>query len=130
MINLLYYVIRTLCIVLPQIISYAKHFESNKTMSSKISDNKPLKKQIQIWKKIQKNLLNTKFDSEPFYGDNDKYIKTKVKTYDSNVNTNFQGKKEPPENASYKSVINNARFCYQIKKYYVLSSNTLGRIQI
>ena len=88
-------------------------------MSSKISDNKPLKKQIQIWKKIQKNLLNTKFDSEPFYGDNDKYIKT-----------NFQGKKEPPENASYKSVINNARFCYQIKKYYVLSSNTLGRIQI
>ena len=57
-------------------------------------------------------MLNTKFDSEPFYGDNDKYIKTKIKTYDSNVNTNFQGKKEPPENASYKSVINNARFCY------------------
>ena len=99
-------------------------------MSSKISDNKPLKKQIQIWKKIQKDLLNTKFDSEPFYGDNDKYIKAKVKTYDSNVNTNFQGKKELPENASYKSVINNARFCCQIKKYYVLSSNTLGRIQI
>ena len=70
---------------------------------------------------MEKNLeksIEYKFDSEPFYGDNDKYIKTKVKTYDSNVNTNFQGKKEPPENASYKSVINNARFCCQIKKYY------------
>ena len=25
--------------------------------------------------------MNTKFDSEPVYGDNDKYIKTKIKTY-------------------------------------------------
>ena len=33
--------------------------------------------------------------------DNDKYIKTKIKMYDDKVNTNFQGKEVPKENASY-----------------------------
>ena len=40
-----------------------------------------------------------KFDNEPVYGDYDKYIKTKIKVYDNNVNTNFQSKKVPNENA-------------------------------
>ena len=35
------------------------------------------------------------FDSDPVYGDNDKYIKTKIKMYEDRVNTNFQGKKVP-----------------------------------
>ena len=35
--------------------------------------------------------MNIKFDSEPVYGDNDKY--TKIKLYGDNVTTNFQGKK-------------------------------------
>ena len=48
------------------------------------------------------NLMNIKSDSEPVYGDNDKYIKTKIKMYEDRVNTNFQGKKVPKENASYK----------------------------
>ena len=42
----------------------------------------------------------SQIDSGPVYGDN-KYIKTK-KIYENNVNTNFQGKKVPEENASYK----------------------------
>ena len=46
--------------------------------------------------------MNTEFDSEPGYGDNNKYIKTKIKMYEDRVNTNFQGKKVPKENASYK----------------------------
>ena len=50
------------------------------------------------------NLLNIEFDSEPFYGDADKYIKTKMKTYGDKVNTNFQGQKVPIENASYKYI--------------------------
>ena len=41
-----------------------------------------------------------KFDKEPVYGDNDKYIKTKIKMCEDRVNTNFQGKKIPKENAS------------------------------
>ena len=32
-------------------------------------------------------------DSEPVYGDNDKYRKTKIKMYEDRVNTNFQGTK-------------------------------------
>ena len=43
-----------------------------------------------------------KFDSEPIYGDVDKFINTKIKMYGDRVNTNFQGKKVPKENASYK----------------------------
>ena len=48
-------------------------------MSFNISDNKLLKKYTQIWKKAR-NLLNIKFDSEPVYGDNDKYKKAKNKS--------------------------------------------------
>ena len=51
---------------------------------------------------------------EPVYGDNDKYIKAKVKSYGDKVNTDFRGKKIPKENASY-FVIGSARFCYQSK---------------
>ena len=43
-----------------------------------LSDNKLLKKCNKIWEKVG-NLLNVEFDSEPVYGDNDKYIKTKIK---------------------------------------------------
>ena len=87
-------VIRPLCIKVPQMIGYVKHFDSNKTMSFKVGDNKLLKKYSKIWDKIT-NLMNIEFDSEPVYGDNDKYIKTKIKLYEDRVNTNFQGKKVP-----------------------------------
>ena len=46
--------------------------------------------------------MNIKFDSELVYGDNDKYIKTKIKSYGDKINTNFQGKKISKENASCK----------------------------
>ena len=48
------------------------------------------------------HLLDIKFDNQPVYGDGDTYIKTKIKMYGDRVNTNFQGKKVPKENASYK----------------------------
>ena len=48
--------------------------------------------------------MNKEFDSESVYGDNDKYIKTKIKSYQDKVNTNFQGKKAPKENTSYKFI--------------------------
>ena len=81
-------VIRPLCILLPQMIGYVKHFDSNKTMYFKVSDKKLLKKYKKIWEKVG-NLLNIEFDSEPVYGDVDKYIKAKIKTYGDKVNTNF-----------------------------------------
>ena len=48
--------------------------------------------------------MDKKFDRKPVYRDNDKYIKIKLKIYDDNVNTSFQGKKVSKENAAYKSL--------------------------
>ena len=61
-------------------IGYVRKFDSNKTISFKVSDNKLLKKYNKIWGKIS-NLMNIGFESKPVYGDNDKYIKTKIKLY-------------------------------------------------
>ena len=96
-------VIRTLCINLNQLIGYAKYFDAKMTMSFNVDDNKLLKKYNKIWEKVS-NLVNIEFDSEPVYGDGDIYIKTKIKIYGGGVSTNFQGKKVPKENASYKSI--------------------------
>ena len=84
--------IRPLCIRLPQMIDYVIYFDSNKTISFKVSDSKLLQKYNKIWE-IVSNFLNTKFDSVHIYGDNNKYIKTKIKLYGDKINTNFQGKK-------------------------------------
>ena len=64
--------------------------------------------------------MNKEFDSEPVYRDNNKYIKTKIKSYEDKVNTNFQGKKIPKENASYKclSLIMLDSVIRVSKKYY------------
>ena len=49
--------------------------------------------------------MNIEFDSEPVYGDVDKYLKIKIKIYEDRVNTNFQGKEVPKENASYDCLL-------------------------
>ena len=48
------------------------------------------------------NLLNIEFYSEIVYGDNNKYIKTKVKVYRDKINTNFHNKGILNEITSYK----------------------------
>ena len=77
-----------------------ENFASNKTLSFKVDDNKLLKRHSRIWEIIS-NLSNIEFNIEPVYGDNDKYIKTKIKMYENRVNTNFQGKELPKGDASY-----------------------------
>ena len=60
--------------------------------------------------------LAIEFDSKPVHGDNDKYIKTKIKIYIGSVITNFQGKKVPKEKGPCKClpiIITKAK-----KKYY------------
>ena len=93
--------IRPSCIKLSQMIRYVKCFDSNKTMSFKVTDKKLLKKYTKTWEKVS-SLMKKESDSEPVYGDNDKYIKTKIKIYGDNVNTNFDGKKISKENTSCK----------------------------
>ena len=61
-------------------------------MSFKVSDQKMLKEHFKIWEKIS-NLVGIEFDSDLVYGD--KYIKTKIRTCEDKVNTNFQIKKVP-----------------------------------
>ena len=73
-------------------IGYVKCFDSNKAMSFKVNDNRLLRKYSKIWEKVS-SLMNIEFDSEPGYGDDDKYIKTKITSYSDKVNTNFKGKK-------------------------------------
>ena len=82
-------------------IGYVKHFDSNKTMSFKISDEKLLRKYTKLWETIS-NLMNIDFDSGPIYRDVNKYLKTKIKVYEGRVNKNFQRKEVPKEYASYK----------------------------
>ena len=92
---------KPICIRLPQMIGHAMYFDDNKVMSFKVTDKKLLNIYNKIWEKVEE-LLNVKFESEPIYGEDDKYIKAKVKSYQDKVNTNLQGKKTPKENSSYK----------------------------
>ena len=112
-------VVRSLCIKLSQMTGYVRKFEGNTTMSFKISDKQLLKKYNQIWKRVEK-LLKIEFDSEPVYGDNDKYIKTKIKIYAGSMITNFQSKKMPKEKAPCKclSIIMLDSVIKAKKKYY------------
>ena len=89
------------------------------TTAFEVSDNTLLKKYNKVWERIS-YLMNIEFDSEPVYGDNDKYIKTKMKMYEDRVNTNIQSKKKPKENASYKclSLIMLDSVIRVNKKYY------------
>ena len=41
--------------------------------------------------------MKIEFNSEPVYGDNDKYIKTNIKIYAGSMITNFKSKKMPKE---------------------------------
>ena len=64
--------------------------------------------------------MNKEFDKEPAYGGSEKYIKTKIKSYGDKINTDFQGRKKPKENTSYKhlSLIMLDSVVRVNKKYY------------
>ena len=60
------------------------------------------------------------FESKPVYGDDDKYIKTKIKIYAGSMITNFHNKKMPKEKAPCKclSIIMLDSVIKANKKYY------------
>ena len=96
--------IRPLCIRLPQMIGYARKFNENATMSFIVKDKKLLKKYIKIWETIE-GLMKINFESKPVYGEDVKYIKTKIKTYAGSIITNFHNKKMPKEKAPCKCLL-------------------------
>ena len=85
---------------------YARKFDENATISFIVKDKKLLKKYTKIWETIE-GLMKINFESEPVYGDHDKYIKTIIKTYADSIITNFHNKKMPKEKApcKYLSII-------------------------
>ena len=60
------------------------------------------------------------FESKPVYGDDDKYIKTKIKIYAGSMIKNFHNKKMPKEKAPCKclSIIMLDSVIKANKKYY------------
>ena len=104
--------IRPLCKKLSQMICYVKHFDSSKTMSFKVINSKLLKNYTRIREKVS-NLMNMELGSEPAYGDNGKYIKTKISKCGDKINRNFQGKKNTKRRCIiHVFVFDNVRFCY------------------
>ena len=78
---------------------YVKYFDNGgKNMSFKIEDESVYLKYPETWNKIKKS-LNITFHSQPIY--DDKYMKTKVKTFSSMINTLFSGNKAPKERNHY-----------------------------
>ena len=88
-------------------------------MSFRVKDKQPLKNYNKIWQKVEK-LMKTDFESKPVYVDDDKYIKTKIKTYEKSIITNFHNKKSPKEKAPCKSlsIIRIDSVIKTNKKYY------------
>ena len=85
-------IIRPLCIRLPEMTRYARKRDQTATMSFIVKDKQLLKNYTKIWEKIEK-LMKINFESNPVYGDDDKYIKTKIKIYADSIVTIFTIKK-------------------------------------
>ena len=88
-------------------------------MSLRANDKQLLKNQNKIEEKVEKQ-MRVDFESKPVYGDDDKYIKTKIKIYADNMITNFHNKKMPKEKAPCKclSIIMLDSVIKANKKYY------------
>ena len=81
---------------------YIKYFKNDsKNMSFLIKDEEVWKKYEDIWYVIE-NKLSIKFNSKPVY--DEKYIKAKVKEFDSKIKTNFLGNVMSKENIHYTSI--------------------------
>ena len=95
-------------------------------MSFMVKDKQPLENYNKKWKK-KKRLMSIDFESETTYGDDDdddKCIKTKIRTYEDNINTNCYNKigckKVPKEKIPHEclSIIIIDFVLYVYEKYY------------
>ena len=90
---------------------YARKLNENATMSFRVNNKQLLKDYNKIWENIEK-LMRIDSEGKPVYGDNDKYIKTKIKVYAGSMITFFHTKKCLKKNYMQVFNKNNARFCY------------------
>ena len=135
-------VIRPLYLELSQMTGYINKFNENEdknknkntiTMSLKVKGKKPSKNYNTIWKKIEK-FMSINFNSQPTYGDDDKYIKIKITTYEDSITTNFHNKKGskkiPEEKIPHKclSLIILDSVLYAYEKYHPFISVSLSKM--
>ena len=82
---------------------YARKFDESATMYFIVKDKQLLKKYTKIWETIEE-LMKINFQSKPVYGEDVKYIKTKIKMYAGSIIANFHNKKMPKEKVPCKSL--------------------------
>ena len=113
---------RPLVLIMPKMSGYVKRFkvkeENNKLMSFPIDDEKLLEKYKAIWTKIE-DLKNIKLNTLPVY--DDRYIKTKIRTFGDKVDTNFRSLNVPEDDIKCESftVISIDSLLVYDKKYYL-----------
>ena len=90
---------------------YARKFDENATMYFRANNKELLKNYNKICEKVE---------SKPVYGDDDKYIKAKIKIFAGSMITNFLNKKMLKEKAPCKclSIIMLDSIIKANKKYY------------
>ena len=101
---------------------YINEFDENKNtkiMSLTVNDEQFFKKYSKIWQKVEK-LMRIDFESKSTYGYDDKYIKTKIKTYADIIITNFHNKRMRKEQVpcKYLSIIMLDSVIESDEKYY------------
>ena len=99
---------------------YLRKFNKNAKMPFRVTDKQLLKNHNKVWEKVQE-LMRIDFESKPVYSNDDKYIKTKIKSYKKSIITNFHNKKIPKEKAPCKclAIIMIDSVIKAIKKYYL-----------
>ena len=78
--------------MLPKMSAYRRDFGETKYMFYFVKNDELLVKYNEIWDKVS-NTLKKAFDNESVY--NEKYIRTKIKSYEGKIGTNFHDNKMP-----------------------------------
>ena len=118
-----YNTIIPLQLFLPKMTGYLNIFEDVPRKMYFFTDNNEfLERYTKIWEKIS-DLIDKKFDSDPVY--NNKYINTKIRSYNNDIITNFhdndnKNNKLPEKNKAYRcmSLISLDSIIKINKKYY------------
>ena len=79
--------VRSLRVILPKISAYRRDFDETKYMSFLIKNGKLLETYNKICDKVS-NAIKKGFDSELVY--NEKYLRTKIKSSERKISTNFR----------------------------------------
>ena len=114
--------IRPLVLIMPKMSGYVKTFKvkegNDKLMSFRIDDEKLLEKYKAIRIKIE-DLKNIKLNALPVH--DDRYIKTKIRTFGDKVYTNFRGLNVPEDDkeCEYFTVISIDFLLVYDTKYYL-----------